>query len=252
MVAWAGEGSGDADGVFAQRFGAVPLSYSVGDGSNDATVTFTGTVSEISTALEGLVYTPNNSFNGVDTLTITTNDLGNTGSGGAQQDVDTVNITVGNPNAPVIDLNGGDGAGSDFAQTWTEDGGAVALVDADGTLIDADGNLTSLMVTITNLLDGAAESLTANPGATGLIVNYDSGTGAMTISGAGTAAQYEQVLRTVTYDNSSDNPDTTARVITFTANDAISGGNTATTTLAAQATNDAPVNTMPASNLLSR
>ena len=41
----------------------------------------------------------------------------------------------------------------------------------------------------------------------------------LTISGAGTAAQYQQVLRTVTYNNTSDNPNTTPRLITFTATD---------------------------------
>ena len=78
-----------------------------------------------------------------------------------------------------------------------------------------------------------------------LSVNYNSGTGVLTISGAGTAAQYQQVLRTVTYNNTSNNPNTTARVITFTATDAISNGNTATTTLTITAVNDAPVNTVP-------
>ena len=248
-VVWDGNGDQtgqvDTSGVFMQRYENSPLTFTVGDGADDSTMTFTGTVADINTALEGLTYTPNAGYNGVDTLTITTDDQGNTGTGGALQDVDTVNITVDNPNAAVIDLNGGDGASNDFAATWTEDGGVVAVVDSDSTLIDSDENLTSLTVTITDLLDVAAESLSANPGATGLSVNYVAATGVLTISGAGTAAQYQQVLRTVTYNNTSDTPDTTARIITFTATDAISNGNTATTTLTVQATNDAPVNSMP-------
>ena len=252
VVAWEGEVDGDTSGVSVQRFlsPTSAFTFSTGDGTDDDTMTFTGKIADINAALEGLTYTPNGGYNGVDTLTIITDDLGNTGTGGALQDSDQVSITVGNPNAPVIDLDANDSSGqtaADFAATWTEGSGAVAIVDTDGTLIDSDENLTSLAVTITNLLDGAAEILTANAGATGLSVNYDSGTGVLTISGAGTAAQYQQVLRTVTYNNTSDMPDITARIVTFTATDAISNGSTATTTLTVVATNDAPIHTVPGS-----
>ena len=52
----------------------------------------------------------------------------------------------------------------DFDTSFTEDGGAVALADIDATLIDVAGdNLVSLSVTITNQLDGTAETLTSRP-----------------------------------------------------------------------------------------
>jgi hypothetical protein len=76
IVAWEGNGTGDADGLFAQRFQSLPLAFTIGDGIDDVTVTFTGTVADINTALEGLTYTPNTGYNGYDTLTITTDDLG--------------------------------------------------------------------------------------------------------------------------------------------------------------------------------
>jgi hypothetical protein len=199
VVAWSGNGPGDADGVFFQRFTAVPLTFSVGDGIADATMTFTGTIADINTALQGLTYSPNGGYNGIDTLTITTNDLGNTGTGGALQDVDNVQITVGNPNAPVIDLNGVDGGTNDFAAAWAEGGGGVALVDADGTLIDADENLSMVVVSIANLRQAGIEMLAADTSGTSLVASYNAGTGVLTISGTGTAAEYQQVLRTVTY-----------------------------------------------------
>ena len=244
-IVWQGSGAGDADGVFLQRYQSPSLTFSVGAGTADATMTFTGTIADINQALDGVIYAPNPGYNGYDTLTITTNDLGNTGTGGPLSDVDTVDITVGNPNAPAVDLSGADQAGNDFSASWTEGSGPVAVVDADATLVDSDENLTQLTVTITNLLDGASESLSANPGATGLLVNYDSGAGVLTISGAGTAADYQQVLRTARYDNTSDTPDTTVRVIAFTPTDSLSNGNTATTTLTMTATNDPPVNAVP-------
>ena len=74
VVAWSGSGAGDTDGVFAQRFTVAPLSFSVGDGSADSTMTFTGTIADINTALDGLTYTPSGGYNGYATLTITTDD----------------------------------------------------------------------------------------------------------------------------------------------------------------------------------
>src|SRR6185369_14048438 len=58
------------------------LSFSVGDGTSDATMTFSGLLANINAALASYSYLPNLNFNGVDTLTVTTNDLGNTGTGG--------------------------------------------------------------------------------------------------------------------------------------------------------------------------
>ena len=82
------------------------LSFSAGDGSSDATMTFSGTKAAINTALNGLVYTPTGDFNGDDSLSITTNDNGNSGDGPAGQDVDTVAIHVKAVNdAPTI-VNG--------------------------------------------------------------------------------------------------------------------------------------------------
>jgi hypothetical protein len=59
-------------------------------------MTFSGTITNINNALNGLVYTPTGSFTGTDTFTITTNDQGNAGSGGAQSDSDSVTINVQN------------------------------------------------------------------------------------------------------------------------------------------------------------
>src|SRR5439155_10601426 len=70
------------------------LNFSTGDGAADATMVFTGTLASINTALAGLSYKPDAAFSGDATLTITSNDLGHTGAGGAMSDTDSVNITV--------------------------------------------------------------------------------------------------------------------------------------------------------------
>lgn len=65
-----------------------------GTGSDDAAVTFTGTLAQLNAALDGLTFTPAPNFSGTATLTVAANDLGNTGSGGAQTAIGTVNIDV--------------------------------------------------------------------------------------------------------------------------------------------------------------
>jgi large repetitive protein len=74
--------------------GTTGLSFTVGDGTSDTTMTFTGTITNINNALNGLVFEPTNGYDGPATLQIVTNDQGNTGSGGALSDTDTINITV--------------------------------------------------------------------------------------------------------------------------------------------------------------
>ena len=59
-----------------------------------ASVTLAGTAAQVNAALNGLVYTPTANYNGADTLTVFTTDLGNTGTGGTLTDSDTVAITV--------------------------------------------------------------------------------------------------------------------------------------------------------------
>ena len=56
-------------------------------------------------------------------------------------------------------------------------------------------------------------------------------------------ANYQQVLRTVTYDNNSQNPNTTSRVISFVANDGTSNSNTGITTVTINAVDDTPTAT---------
>src|SRR5207244_2765520 len=70
------------------------LTFVTGDGVADATMTFTGTLANINTALDGLSYSPTLNFNGAASLTINTNDQGNFGFGGSLTDNDVVAITV--------------------------------------------------------------------------------------------------------------------------------------------------------------
>ena len=62
------------------------------------------------------------------------------------------------------------------------------------------------------------------------------GTGTWTLSGSATLAQYEMAIRSITYTNGSENPDTTTRTVTFTVNDGDANSNTQTRDIAITAT----------------
>ena len=114
-----------------------------GDGTDDAAMTFRGTLSHVNAALSGLVYAPASNYNGPDSLSIAVNDLGNTGSGGALTDSKSVSLTVNPVNdAPVA---------ADDSYSLAEDGSlspnAATGVLANDTDIDtAHGSLTAVQV----------------------------------------------------------------------------------------------------------
>ncbi|MBR1155264.1 VCBS domain-containing protein [Bradyrhizobium sp. JYMT SZCCT0428] len=72
--------------------GTTGLSFTTGDGTADTIMTFSGTVTNINNALNGLLYNPADTFVGADTLTITTTDQG------GLSDSDTVTIIEESPN----------------------------------------------------------------------------------------------------------------------------------------------------------
>jgi Ca2+-binding RTX toxin-like protein len=122
-----------------------------GDQSGD--VTLTGSLSEINAGLNGMVYTPTLNYNGPDTLKITTDDLGHTGTGGSKTDTDSVAINVISVNdAPVAttaSASGNEDAASiPITLTGTDVDGTIASVTltslpANGTLY-SDAGLTTL------------------------------------------------------------------------------------------------------------
>src|SRR5205085_11865615 len=85
--------------------GNAGLTALTGDGT--ATVSFTGSVAEVNNALNGLIYRPAANYNGPDTLQIVTSDNGNTGTGGALTDTDTVTINVVSVNDAPVNTVGG-------------------------------------------------------------------------------------------------------------------------------------------------
>jgi hypothetical protein len=130
--------------------------------------------------------------------------------------------------APVVQLTGTQQVS---VVTLPQSGGPVSLADAAATITHADGGwLKSLIVTVTNLKDGASESLTAQPSVLGSNPRISSSyaSGVLTLSGAAPLADYQQVLRTVTYADTASAPNPSPRLITFVASDGTDNSNIAT------------------------
>jgi hypothetical protein len=94
-------------------------------GSGTGTLMLTGPVTDITTALIGLTYTGTAGYSGPDSLTVTTNDQGNSGAGGAQTDSRTVQIQdvrlfineiFVNPNDPNLVIQSGTGSISQYVE----------------------------------------------------------------------------------------------------------------------------------------
>ena len=60
------------------------LTFTMGDGTSDASMIFTGTLANVNSALAAVDYLGNANYSGSDALTISVDDQGNTGSGGAK------------------------------------------------------------------------------------------------------------------------------------------------------------------------
>ena len=115
------------------------LSFSAGDGTADAAMTFTGTLDAINVALNGATFTPTTAYLGAASLQIDVDDQGNTGAGGSLTDSETVALDVQVPNqAPVISAPASANTPPD-----------TPLVLTSLSIADADAGTASLEVTLT-------------------------------------------------------------------------------------------------------
>ena len=120
-------------------------------------------------------------------------------------DRQTFDVTVADV-MPRLDLNGDD-PGIDFAATFTEDDDCVAIVGSGLTVTDPDDtDLESATVTIANRQDGPAEIICVDTTGTSIIADYNFGTGVLTLTGNETIGDYQMVLRSLQYENRSQQP----------------------------------------------
>ena len=191
----------------------------------------------------GLTYQPNANYCNTPPGTTLETFAYTLAPGGSSATV-TVTVTCAN-DAPVLDLDGAaDNPGGDINTTATfiKGAGPVVIVDAANlTVTDADNaSLVSATVTLINILDAGQETLAATTAGTAITATYNSATGVLTLTGPDTLAAFQQVLRTVTYNNAALNPNTTARAVQFTASDGVDASAVAVSTVTVLNVNSAP------------
>ncbi|MDE5117105.1 MAG: hypothetical protein O4860_07710, partial [Trichodesmium sp. St2_bin2_1] len=97
-----------------------------------------------------------------------------------------------------------------------------------------DTNIESATITLTSRPDGdTVESLSVNGALPGAITasSYDSSTGVITLTGSATLSDYQTAIAQIQYNNTSGDPNTTARRVEVVVNDGNTNSNTATTTI---------------------
>lgn len=141
-------------------------------------------------------------------------------------------------NPPVLDLSGSGGTGN-FSTVFFINRGPTLIVSPNLLLTDGDNTtIKSATIRITNLRNQQAEILHARlEGNTTITRNYDIETGVLFLTGTDSIANYQRVLRTVTYNNTLPQPNRENRIIEFIVNDGLNDSDPRTTTVAFQ---DAP------------
>jgi predicted outer membrane repeat protein len=140
----------------------------IGDGSSDASMRFRGSLVSVNAALAGLIYQPTNGFSGADGLTITVNDLGHFGTGGALFATAAIDITVRVNHAPVAMVPGTQSVSTPLVVFSSLNGNGITVSDANDLDDGAPGDevltvaLSALGTTLT--LSGTA-GLTFSAGA---------------------------------------------------------------------------------------
>jgi uncharacterized protein DUF4347 len=261
IVVTLGAGAGT---LTASDFGGVLIGN-----SGTASITLTGTVTEINTYLDTasrVQYTGVADAQGdnVTTLTVTANDGGNTGTGGGTNvALGTVNIDITNVNdVPTTTNLNGDNV------TYNE-GDAAKLLDVGSDAIIADGDNDfdggNLTVTVTGgvfaedlfslntggtvALAGTTAGSNVSVGGTviGTLANNISGGNDLVVNfnANATSANVQTLVRALTYQNTNtDNPSAGSVTVRVTINDG-DGGTSANAdiTLNVNAVNDVPTTT---------
>ncbi|MHC4877874.1 MAG: SdrD B-like domain-containing protein [Planctomycetota bacterium] len=216
--------------------GGVNAGDIAGNGTGMATVQ--GSLAEINATLsEGVVYLNAMGFSGVDSLSVTVNDEGHSGDGppAELEATDTVEINVTANQAPIV-------AGIEGSPLTFTENGSPLLVTQTLTVSDVDSPLlTGATVSISAGFESGEDELTVDTSGTSVsLVGFNTMTGVMTLSGNDSPAAYQQVLRTIRYQNASELPSTATRTVSFVVTDGFSTSVAVSRDIAVTSVDDAP------------
>lgn len=161
------------------------LTFSTGDGTDDDTLVFTGTVAEINAALAGLQFNPAPAYTGPAQISIGVNDqagVGDPNNGNALAATQNITVTVNTPNlAPTVTLPGVTSVvagtslvlGVDLGGNWTKVGApggtSPSIIQAGDQLLVTNKAGVTTAATL-SVINGVTTITFAN-GVTGTVVS---------------------------------------------------------------------------------
>ena len=213
--------------------GSTPAGLTGLSGDGTAAITFTASSTDLNTALQGLQYTPDTDYFGTTSILLRTDDQGSSGAGGAQLTETSFNVNV-IAVAPTLTPTSGPLSYAENDPATVVDPGLAVTPGSFANLTGAQVRVSANYVNGQDILDFNAGLL---PG--GVAAAWSPGTGTLSFSGTATVAEYETLLRSVTYQNTSDVPSAATRMVTFTVSD-VANNAAASRQVAVSAINDAP------------
>jgi hypothetical protein len=133
------------------------------------------------------------------------------------------------------------------AINYTEDSAGAAVASGVEISDPDNANLTSVSITISSGYANPQDSLVARSALpSGIVANWNATSGTLTLSGNAPRANYQIALDQIDYKNTSQNPDTSTRILSFTLNNVNGPQGTATRQLNVVSVNDAPTVVIPA------
>ena len=133
--------------------------------------------------------------------------------------------------------------GRNVTISYVENSPAV-IVEDTATIIDDNDEMIGARVWISSNYQLGADVLDASPPG-GITKTYDPATATITFSGQASKEDYNQALRSVTFLNTSDAPDFSIRVISFTVSDVLHTSQPYNKNLIITTVNDPPVIVVP-------
>jgi len=199
--------------------------------ANTGILTLTGstTLADYQTAIRSITY--ENTSPAPNLATRTVSFVVNDGTDSSLPFTRNINI-ISIVEAPTVTGTGG-------VLDYTEGDGAVIIDSGFGVADPDDINLESGSVVVSNNYVQGQDILgfTDQSGITG---SFDQATGALTLTGTSSIANYLAAISTVTYENPSDNPNTSLRTVSFTVNDGEGNSNSVTRNINVIPVNDPP------------
>ena len=182
-----------------------------------------------------------------DTSRLTFREAGSDTGDGASPQIDNVQLfqidAASTPiNDLVVDANGAaDGLNSNVV--FEENAGPQNIASDVVLSHDSGQSLSFALIALVGDSIQPTESLAVDVGSTGIVAEFDSQTGELRLQGQATLAQYQQVIRTLVYNNTSDNPVDRLVGISITDSNIVDDTNFSSRALVSvtvNTTNDAP------------